>query len=438
MNISQYKSKIASRYIPTDPEQIGLKIIEADYYFTSVKYDGYFAALEIKNGKAVLFDRNGNPKEIKAITNAAKTIEGDIMLAGELCVFENGKSTTHREVSAALDEPDKYDIRFGTFDIISYNGEEPTFDAKEKVELIKKIATTKEVFYIEQTLMESRKDIITFYNGIAGKEEGAVVRSADGIIYKIKASITLDLVVLGYALKSGEDEVMRELLLGVVAGEKEFQIVTKCGNGFSDKERQDFVLKLKSISVTSEYTEVSGAKTAFIMVKPSLVVELSCLDIISETTKGTIRKSVLHYDENGGYTVKNQGSTISCISPVFMRFREDKKAIAADAGEQQFSHLLIENGTESDVELKASTILIREVFTKSGKGGVAVRKFLGVQTNKEETGQFSPFLVLYSDFSSGRKTPLEQDIFLCANKIDLEKKVAVLIEENIKAGWVKV
>jgi hypothetical protein len=93
MNISQYKSKIASRYIPTDPEQIGLKIMEAEYYFTSIKYDGYFVALEIKNGKAVLFDRNGNPKEIKAITTAAKTIEVDIMLAGELCVFENGKST---------------------------------------------------------------------------------------------------------------------------------------------------------------------------------------------------------------------------------------------------------------------------------------------------------------------------------------------------------
>ena len=438
MNISQYKSKIASRYIPTDPEQIGLKIMEADYYFTSVKYDGYFAALEIKNGKAVLFDRNGNPKEIKAITNAAKTIEGDILLAGELCVFENGKATTHREVSAALDEPDKYDIRFGVFDIISYNGEEPTVDAKEKVELIKKIASTKEVFSIEQTLMESRKDIIAFYSGIAGKEEGAVVRSSDGIIYKIKPSITLDLVVLGYALNSDENEAIRELLLGVVTGEQEFQIVTKCGNGFSEKERKDFVSTLKSISVTSEYTEVSGAKTAFIMVKPSMVVELSCLDIITETTKGTIRKSVLRYDENGGYTIKNQGSTISCISPVFQRIREDKKAVATDAGEQQFSHLLIENGTESVAELKASSILIREVFTKSGKGGAAVRKFLGVQTNKEETGQFPPFFVLYSNFSSGRKTPLEQDIFLCANKIDLEKKVAVLIEENIKAGWVKV
>ena len=32
MNISQYKTKIASRYMPLDPEQIGLKIIVADYW----------------------------------------------------------------------------------------------------------------------------------------------------------------------------------------------------------------------------------------------------------------------------------------------------------------------------------------------------------------------------------------------------------------------
>ena len=74
--------------MPVDPEQIGLKIMEADYYFTSIKYDGYFAALEIKKCKATLYDRNGNPKEIKAITTAAKSIKEDVMLAGEICVFQ--------------------------------------------------------------------------------------------------------------------------------------------------------------------------------------------------------------------------------------------------------------------------------------------------------------------------------------------------------------
>jgi len=438
MNISQYKTKIASRYMPVDPEQIGLKIIEADYYFTSIKFDGYFAALEIKKGKATLFDRNGNPKEIKAITTAAKSIKEDVMLAGEICVFKNGKSSSNREVAAAMGDPDKYDIRFGVFDIISYKGEESSLDVKEKTALIKKLATSNEVFAIEQTLMESRKDIIAFYKDIAGKEEGAVVRSSDGIIYKIKPSITLDLVVLGYALSSGEDEILRELLLGVAKDKGEFQIVTKCGNGFSDKDRQEFVKKLKPLTVASEYTEVSGAKTAFVMVEPSLVMELSCLDVISETTKGAIRKSVLNYSKKEGYTLKEQAATISCISPVFERFRDDKKANAADAGEKQFSYLIDETAKDETADVKPSTIKLREVYTKSGKGGTAVRKFLGIQTHKEKTGQYSPFVVLYTDFSAGRKTPLEQDIFLCASSKDMEKKMAELVEENIKKGWEKV
>ena len=438
MNVSLYKSKVASRYIPVDPEQIGLKIMEAEYYLTSVKYDGYFASLEIKQGEAILYDRNGNIREIKAIKSAANLIKEDIVLAGELCVFENGKSTNNRNVAVALGDQDKYDIRFGAFDIISYNGAEPTLSEKEKAELIKKIATSNQVFAIEQTFMESRKDIIAFYNDIAGKEEGAVVRSADGVIYKIKPSITLDLVVLGYALNSGEEEILRELLLGVAKDNGEFQIVTKCGNGFTEKDRQDFVKKLKPLSVASEYTEVSGAKTAFVMVDPILVMELSCLDVISETTKGSILKSILKYDKNIGYTFKEQAATISCISPVFERFRDDKSPTSIDAGEQQFSFLIDNNSKKGSIDLKPSTILLREVYTKSGKGGTAVRKFLGVQTNKESIGQYSPFLVLYTDFSAGRKTPLEQEIFLCATSEKMEHKIAELIAENIKKGWEKV
>jgi hypothetical protein len=46
--------------------------------------------------------------------------------------------------------------------------------------------------------------------------------------------------------------------------------------------------------------------------------------------------------------------------------------------------------------------------------------------------------VLYSDFSSGRKSPLEQEIFLCSSKQEMEEKIAVLITENIKSGWEKV
>lgn len=89
--ITTYKSKIASRYIPVDAEQIGLKIAESEYYMASIKHDGHLAFLIIKNGKAQLFDRNGDELNVPGITKAAALIKDDMVLAGELCCFENQK-----------------------------------------------------------------------------------------------------------------------------------------------------------------------------------------------------------------------------------------------------------------------------------------------------------------------------------------------------------
>ncbi|MFN6039794.1 MAG: hypothetical protein ACK452_15085, partial [Bacteroidota bacterium] len=69
------------------------------------------------------------------------------------------------------------------------------------------------------------------------------------------------------------------------------------------------------------------------------------------------------------------------------------------------------------------------------KGGTSVRKFVGLKTNKEQSGLYPPFVVVFSDYSASRKTPLEQEIFLCATEKDLISKVDELKKENIKKGW---
>ncbi len=436
MTISTYKTKIASRYIPINPQQIGLKIMESAAYYTSVKYDGYFAVLSVNNGKAIL--QNGNEKEleIKSILEVAKQIKEDVAMAGELCLFKDGKAQTHRELAAALDESEKHDIRFGVFDIITAEAE--TVALKERLDRIKTIANSNAVFAIPQNHFESRSNIIELYKQIEGKEEGLVVRTAENITYKIKPSITLDLVVLGYALNAGPEESLRELLLGIVDANNDYQIVAKCGNGFSENDRIALIAQLKPLAVESAYTEVSGAKTAFVMIEPKLVVELSCLDVIAENTKGAIRKSVLTYDQKTGYALKGQAATVSCISPVFQRFRDDKKANNTDAGGQEFTDLLNVSADKNEENAKPSIIVAREVFVKKGKAGTAVRKFTGVETHKSQQGNYSPFFVLFSDFSSGRKTPLEQEIFLCADKKEMDDKLAALIAENVKSGWEKV
>ena len=436
MTIASYKTKIASRYIPIDPDHIGLKILESAYYYSSIKYDGFFAVLSIQGGNATL--QNGNEKtfEIKAILDVAKQLKEEVELVGELCLFKDGKSQSHRDLAAALDEPDKHDIRFGVFDIMA--SEDELMDLKVKVEKMKALACSEQIFFIEQQYAESRADIIALYKQIEGKEEGLVVRTSENMTYKIKQEITLDLVVLGYALNAGADETLRELLLGVVNDNNEFQLVTKCGNGFSEKDRVAIVETLKPLAVQSTYTEVSGAKTAFMLVEPKMVAELTCLDVITETTKGSIRKALLTFDKGQGYSLKGQALTVSCISPVFQRFREDKKADATDAGGQEFMDLISDKSSVAPELSVNSEVIAREVYTKKGKAGTAVRKFLGVETHKAQTGNYPPFLVLYSDFSSGRKAPLEQEIFLCSSKHEMDEKIAALITENIKSGWEKV
>ncbi len=430
--INQYKQKIASRYLPINAEDMLSKIMESEYYFASVKYDGHFGVLEIKDGNVKLFSSDGAERNVGAIVDAAKKIKTNVVLAGEICCFENNKSQTNIHVTAALDNPEKHDIRFGVFDIIEYDGNAFSGDLKEKNKCINELAVADTIFSIKQELYESRKDIAAFYSETIKEAEGIVVKTPSGIIYKVKPVINLDLVVLGYATE--DEQHLRELLLGFVTAEGKYQIVTRCGNGFSEEERKDWIKLLEPLHTTSEYTEVSGAKTAFIMVEPKLTVEIKCLDLINETTKGPIKKMLLSFEK--GYQKEYVRNTLSCIAPVFIRLRKDKSPNQTDAGEAQTAHIISSiTGNKAAATAIASEIIHREVYTKSGKGGTAVRKFVTIKTNKENTGSYAPYNVVYTDFSGGRKEPLEQEIYLCSNEKEAVEKVENLKAENIKKGW---
>jgi len=432
--ITSYKSKIASRYIPVDSEQIGLKIAESEYYLASQKLDGHLSFLCVKKGKAQLLNRNGNEINVPTILKEASAFKDDVILAGELCCFKKNDVQSHRELNAALDEPDKFDLRFCAFDLLELDGKEIDLEPKAKWEALSKMKWSTDISLIEHKSFESRKDLIAFYKELPENAEGMIVRSANNITYKVKDIHHLDLVVLGYAEKNAGG--LREMLLGCVLENNQYQIITKCGGGFSEKERSELVKQLEPLAVTSEYTEVSGAKTAFIFVKPEIVVEISYLDLINEISNGAIRKSVLEFNEKKGYSSIGNQTTLSVISPNFSRIRTDKKANTSDAGTMQ-AYSLCEPLTTSlsKEEGTPSEIILREVFVKEGKGGTAVRKFVGLKTNKEKSGLYAPFNVIYSDFSAGRKTPLEQEIFLCSSEKEVSTKIAELKEENIKKGW---
>ena len=436
-SFADYKAKTASRYVPVSPGLAAQKMIESDYYLASEKYDGHMGILEIREGTASLYNRSGVQLDVPQILKSAAAVKENTVLAGEICFFKDGAAGTHREVSSALASPQGHDLRFAVFDVLEYRGAPAPSDIREKAALIKSLSPGGAVFAVEQTEFTSRKDVVAFYESIADRAEGIVVRIPGGLTYKIKPVITLDLVILGYAEAAGEREgMLRELLLGFALGSSRFLIAGKCGTGFSEEDRVKFARQFIKSAVPSEFTEVSGAKTAFIMIKPELVAEISCSDIISETSQGPVRKAELIYDKDKGYLNPGISPAVSLISPVFVRIRTDKKADERDAGTAQAYDLVSPSEEKSGKEdMPLSKIIAREVFVKKGKDGVSVRKFTGLKTDKEASGLYPAFAVVYTDFSTGRKTPLEQEVFLCAGEKEMRSKIEELKKAEIKKGW---
>jgi hypothetical protein len=436
ISVQEYKRKVTSRFISTDPSLIGQSIVEADYYLASIKYDGHLGILNIEKGKATLTGTDGTERKIPAILKAAELLKEDMVLAGEICVFKDGKSGSHSDVSSAVAKPEKFDIRFAVFDIYSYKGELIDMPLKEKQELIEKLLGKEVIFPVEQQLFESRKDLVQFFEQVTKEEEGIVVRSSLNMIYKIKPILTLDLVVVGYALNI--DGIFRDFLLAYCTGENEYQLIGVCGSGLSESQKLQWLKRLEPMAVPSEYTEVSRAKTAYQMVRPEIVLELICLDIINEAKNDAVLKMELKYEEGKGFDIMGPKPGLNFFAGVIKCEREDKKPTVQDCGLRQFENIMLPLEKKAEAsEHVLSQIIKREAYYKSGKGGTAVRKFVLLKTNKEKSGHFPAFALVYTDYSAGRKTPLDQDIFIFDNQKEGEEKMELLIAENIKKGWEK-
>ncbi len=436
--IEQYKKRVLSRLISVEPNTLKERIIDSEYYLVSEKIDGFYTVLVSSSNGTSLYNKSGRELKIPAFDKLK--FSKPCILVGELCVFENDRPQTHRELAAALAKPSEADIRFAAFDIIELNGNAVEGDAIEKFHVLSSIANQTHCFTIPQQQVSSRTAVEEFYKEIQGKGgEGIIVKAANEMAYKIKPIITLDLVVLGFCEGIQEKAgVVRDLLLGVALEKNEFQIVGTLGTGFTNEERSTFYNALAKMEVSSSYTEVSGAKTAFVMVKPEWVIEVKCLDVLAENSQGSIKKTILNYDTKG-YDVKEMAAGVSLVSAVYNRIRTDKSVGLEHTGKEQITDFLSPITSDDKViNLVDSEILLREVYLKESKSGRMVRKMLGLKTNKEKTGLFPPFLVLYTDFSTGRAEPMDQEISWCSSQSAMQDKVNALREEYIKGGWNKV
>jgi len=442
--IKEYKTKVSSRYISISPDTLE-RITPQDRYLVSTKYDGHFYGMVYADGKCSFINPKGKKvADLELNAEAEKVLAGkvkELCLVGELYIKSEERSRAFNLTKALTDKSP--DIHFAAFDILAKEGEEVEgLTSFEQFEEVKKLATGELFHTVDAKVIDSRAVIgEKFEEAIERKEEGLIVKGEGIVTYKIKPKYTFDAVVVGFAEGDGRRAgLLRDLLLAFAMEDGSFQVFAHLSHGFGDEQRKELLQQLQKSVVKSDYVEIAANKVGFQMVKPELIVEFSCLDVINEDSRGlSIEKPNLSYSESEGYIFSHHRRSVSMTIPVFLRFREDKKVNTQDVRFAQVEEVVSFDEKEKKVlkELPKSQLLKREVYVKETSKGKMVRKFLIFKTNKEEYGEHPAYVFHLTDFSASRKDPIKKELRLSNDEAQINQIFEEYIVSNIKKGWEK-
>lgn len=447
-----YRRQLSSRMMALDKNMAKERLPASDC-FVSRKVDGECTILLIDAGDCCSVNpggvvRSGLPFMNEAVELLAKTKFKQVLLAGELFVSRTDRRPRVHDVSRVARQPASQEdldaLHFAVFDIIEIDGKsapesyaavhkqmDAIFKNGQRIRAVDTVRTTKieDVFKAFETWVETEGG------------EGIVVRSDSAGLFKIKPRFSVDAAVLGFTEgTSDRTGMLHDLLLGLMRKDETFHILGRVGGGFSDEQRQDWLSDLKDMTAESDYAEINDS-VAYQMVRPEWVVEISVLDLINQNSRGgSVDRMVLEYRQTGNaYRSIRRLPLASPISPVFVRRREDKSIRADDLRMQQVGDIIEIPMIDHDVrklERARSEVLRREVFTKTLKGALMVRKLMLWKTNKcVENGNYPEFVAYFTDFSPNRATPLDRDIRISNSREQIEALYDELKAENIVKGW---
>ncbi len=452
--VQNYKRQIASRMLPLGRQDIDRKVADAEY-LVSRKIDGEFTVCVFSDEQLYSVNpggtvRTGMPWQDEALAILKAANVKSALIAGELHkdVEEDRRCRVHDVVSSVRQpksEDDLQRMHFAVFDLISIDGDmidQPYVQTWAKINAL--FSSGEKIKPVETVKVKGRKEVQHKFDQWVDteKSEGIVVRSDVAGNFKIKPLHTLDALVLGFT-ESTDDRagMMHDLLLGIVREDRAIHVMCRVGGGFSDEVRREMLSDLKDMVVESEYAEVNSDHVAYQMVKPEWVIEITCLDIISQNTRGgPINRMVLNWNRDTDcYEVVRRLPLVSVISPQFVRVREDKSFNKDDVRIAQITKVVPVQKVDvnaTELQLSKSSIMKREVYTKTLKGKLMVRKFLMWKTNKENEGsEYPTYVIHYTDYSPGRKVPMDREVRISNSEEQINELFEQLKTDNIKKGW---
>jgi len=276
-----------------------------------VKWDGYRAIAEIKNGDVSLYSRHriSLDQKFSSIVDSLERLRFEAVLDGEIVVVDDRGRPNFQMLQDYQKSP-KGHLIYYVFDLLYFEGHDLTnLPLMRRRELLKKILPSVPKIRFSDHVW---KDGVSFFNAAKKKGlEGIMAKHSKSVYLmgrrsrqwlKVKVLLTQEAVIAGFTEPKGSRKNFGALVLGVFKG-NELIFIGHTGGGFSAKTLKGISEKLNPlIRKTSPFRVEPKTNTPVTWVKPVLVCEVV---FHGWTDEGLMRQ------------------------PVFLRLREDKTASEA-------------------------------------------------------------------------------------------------------------
>lgn len=449
----EYKRRLSGMMRPISGKDL-FKIPKAKGFYGMKKYDGEFALLAFDGENLISVNPGGTVRQgLPAFEEAARLLKKakvkSCLLGAEIYApTDKAKRNRIFHVVTILRNPKSAenlkDLCVAVFDIVELDGKPVSSAADVYSKLDDWFGEGKLVHAPEYRVLDDLgaiEDLFTEWV-IAEGGEGLVIRHDRAGWYKIKLRHNLDVAVIGFSVGTEDrKEMLHDLLVAVMRDDGTFHEFARVGGGFKDEDRRELVKTFKKRVVPSDYVAVNSDYVAYEMVEPGIVIEISCLDMITESSKGDpINRMVLEWDGKK-YVALSRLPLASAISPQFIRLRDDKDAVPDDVNISQLSAMAevpdITRTVSKEDAGKPSKILERQVYTKMMKGRQMVRKLVMWETNKGSNPEFPGYVVYLTDFSPNRQEPLQRDVRVTNSKTKAQRMFDDIAKAKFIGGWEK-
>ena len=449
----EYKAAVAGRYrLITEKD---FDRIRGDRLLTSVKLGGHLYHLYVDADEQFLFNRTGRVVlGLPVLEQAAALVEhGPLVLADELYSATQDRSRVG-EVTHALGRGGAElaaNLRFAAFDVLIKNGEGFQANSCEQADevLAGLLGLDGPLHRVERHMLDRNGLRETFRREvIQGGQEGLICMSDDGVVYKVKNRQEIDAVIIGFTEAQPDSErgleagMVGSLLTALMWPDGTLQLLTRVSAGLTNALRCDLFHLLSDAGTESLFKATDENHTLFQMVHPEIIVEVSFLDIITETPTGKPTKRPVLSFEAEAYFPQFPERFVEVVFPTFSRLRDDKQVNPCDLRLTQLAKFVdldnLERGSRA-LALSKSEILRREVYVKSAKEQTMVRKFISWRSNKQELDDsFPAYVFCFVDYSPNRKSPLSRTLRCATSEEAIHAIHDRFLAAQIKKGWAPI